>query len=92
MLSIISVLIGAVLAQRFKVFILLPAAAIMLVVALGTGIAQANSVWWSFLTIVAAGFSLQLGYLIGLGLRHVLEAPKEQVVHRSGTSVHNRAA
>ena len=93
MLSIISVLIGAVLAQRFKVFIFIPAMGIMFLGGIGAGVAQAYSVWWSLLTIVAAGASLQLGYVIGLGMLHVLEAPREEVVApRSGTSVRNPAA
>ena len=93
MLSIISVLFGAVLAQRFKVFILIPATGIVFLAAIGAGVAQAYSVWWSILTIAAAGASLQVGYVIGLGMLHVLEAPREEVVApRSGTSVRNPAA
>lgn len=93
MLSIISVLSGAVLAQRFKVFILIPATGIVFLAAIGAGVAQAYPVWWSVLTIVAAGASLQLGYIIGLGMHHVLKAsPEEVVAPRSGSSVRNPAA
>lgn len=93
MLLMISGLIGAVLAQRFKVFILIPATGIIFLAAMGAAAAQAYSVWWSLVTIAAGGASLQLGYVIGLGMRHVLEAPRQDVVApRPRTSVRNPAA
>ena len=75
MLSIISLLVGAVLAQRFKIMVLIPAAGIML----GAGAVFAYSGWWTILVIAAAGASMQVGYIIGLVIRRVLEAPGESV-------------
>lgn len=66
LLATISLLVGAVLAQRFKIMILIPATGIMLVVAVGAGVAQAHTVWWTILMIAAAGASMQVGYIIGL--------------------------
>ena len=71
LLAMISLLVGAVLAQRFKIMILIPAIGIMLVAAVGAGVAQAHTVWWTILMIAAAGASMQVGYVIGLGIRHV---------------------
>ncbi len=87
LLAMISLLVGAVLAQRFKIMILIPATGIMLVAAVGAGGAQAHTVWWTILMIAAAGVSMQVGYVIGLGIRHILEAPTERAeAIRRGTS------
>jgi ABC-type transporter Mla maintaining outer membrane lipid asymmetry permease subunit MlaE len=87
LLAMISLLVGAVLAQRFKIMILIPATEIMLVAAVGAGVAQAHAVWWTILTIAAAGASMQLGYVIGLGILHILEAPTVRAeAFRPGTS------
>jgi hypothetical protein len=73
-LSMVSLLVGMVLGQRFKVLVLLPAIALALVLALGGGIVRADSAWWIVLGSAAAAVSLQIGYLIGVGIRHVLVA------------------
>ena len=75
LLAAISLLVGAVLAQRFKITVLVPATAFMLVAAVGTGFVQAHTAWWTILIAAAEVASLQVGYFIGLGIRCVLEAP-----------------
>ena len=57
LLAMISLLVGAVLAQRFKIMILIPATGIMLVAAVGAGGAQAHTVWW---TQPAAGGNMKV--------------------------------
>jgi hypothetical protein len=68
---LISLFIGAVLglAQGFKVLVLLPAVAIALVLAIANGIAHADSSWWIVLKTVAAVGGIQIGYLVGIGVR-----------------------
>jgi hypothetical protein len=73
-LSMISLLVGAALGQRFKVMVLMPAIAIVLVLAVGTGVAHAQTAWSIVLMAVAAATCLQIGYLIGIFIRHVLVA------------------
>jgi len=74
-LAIIGLLVGAVLAQRFKIMVLVPATAMALAAAASTGLVQVHSAGWT-ISIAAAGIaSLQIGYFIGLGIRHVIEAP-----------------
>jgi hypothetical protein len=70
--SIISLLAGAVLGQRFKVLVLLPAIAFVLLMAIGLGIANAQGLWATTLLSTIAIVSLQIGYLAGIGLRSVL--------------------
>ena len=41
-LSMISLAVGALLAQRFKVFVLVPAILVVLVVTIGAGLAQTS--------------------------------------------------
>jgi membrane protein DedA with SNARE-associated domain len=74
MLSMVSLLVGVVLGQRFKVIVLIPATAIVLVLAVATGVTPAQTAWSIILMVAAAATSMQIGYLIGIGVRHVLAA------------------
>jgi hypothetical protein len=71
-LAMVSLLVGAVLGQHFKVMILIPAIVIGLVVAVVTGITNANAAWSIVLMAVASATSMQIGYLVGIGIRHLL--------------------
>ena len=75
LLVIISLLVGAVLAQRFKIMVLVPATAILIVAAVISGFMQSHNASWTILIAAAGGVSMQIGYIIGLGIRYVLEAP-----------------
>jgi hypothetical protein len=74
MLSIVSLFVGAALGQRFRVLVLMPATAILLVLAVGIGVAQAYTAWSVILMVAATTASMQIGYLIGIGIRHALAA------------------
>jgi hypothetical protein len=78
LLVIISWLTGAVLAQRFKIMILIPAVAPVIGAATAMGVAQAHPVWWILVMAGAACASMQVGYFLGLSIRHFLEAPLAQ--------------
>jgi hypothetical protein len=71
-LSIISLSVGALLAQRFKIIVLVPATFAVLVLAIGAGVAQASSAWLIVLTIAAASVSIQVGYFVGMLIQHGL--------------------
>ena len=87
-LATISVLAGAVLAQRFKVVVLLPATAMVLAGVAGTAVVQVHTAWWS-VAMAAAGISgMQLGYFIGLWLRFVLEAAASEAPPSFASSTH----
>jgi membrane protein DedA with SNARE-associated domain len=73
-LSIVSLLVGAGLGQHYRVLVLMPATAILLVVAVGTGVAQAQTAWSIVLMVAAAATSIQIGYLIGVYVHHILVA------------------
>ena len=75
LLAIISLLTGAVLAQRFKIMVLVPATALVLATAAAAGLAQAHSAWWTILVAAMGSASIQVGYIVGLGMRYVLKAP-----------------
>jgi hypothetical protein len=75
-LAMVSLLVGIVLGQRFKVLVLMPTIAIALVLAIGAGVAHADPVWWIVLLGTAAATSLQVGYLIGAGIHYVLVAAR----------------
>lgn len=73
-ITIISFLIGAVLAQHFKVRVLIPAFTIVMVLAVGAGITSVQTGWFIVLLAATAAICLQIGYFFGIGVRHFLAA------------------
>jgi len=70
--ALVSLMIGIVLAGRFKVLILAPAFMLTLVLAIGTGLARTSAVWSIGSTALVIIVGLQIGYLLGSGMRHVM--------------------
>jgi hypothetical protein len=73
-LSIVSLSVGALLAQRFRIIVLVPATLTVLVIAIGAGVAQASSAWLIVGMIAAASVSIQVGYFVGMLIQHGLIA------------------
>jgi hypothetical protein len=72
-LTIISLLVGTFLAQRFKVLVLAPVILLFTVIlAFGAGIARADAGWTVGLTATMTIVGLQIGYLLGIGIRHLI--------------------
>ena len=75
-LSIVSLTAGALLAQRFKIVVLVPATLVVVLLAIGAGLAQTQGFWSTLLMIAAASVGIQTGYFFGmliqLGLRALL--------------------
>jgi hypothetical protein len=69
-LSMVSLSIGALLSQRFKIIALVPATVAVLVIDIGAGIAQGSSAWLVVGMITAASVSMQAGYLVGMLIQH----------------------
>jgi hypothetical protein len=82
-LLIISLLMGMVLGQRFKVLVLVPAMVFVLLVAIGEGTARAEGLWPTALLAMVAIASLQIGYLAGTGIRYLHVAARTNR-HRTG--------
>jgi hypothetical protein len=68
--AIFSLLFGMVIGQRFTALVLVPGIAVAVMVAIGVGIAQAESAWSIVLPAGASIASLQIGYLAGIILRY----------------------
>jgi hypothetical protein len=71
-LSIVSLSVGALLAQRFKIIVLVPATLAVLAIAIVAGIEQASSAWLIVGMIAAASVSIQVGYFVGMLIQHGL--------------------
>jgi hypothetical protein len=69
--ALVSLLIGLALAQRFKVLSLIPVILLTLLFALTAAFSGASAAWISALTAAVAIAGLQLGYLLGIGLRQL---------------------
>jgi hypothetical protein len=72
LLAIFMFLVGAALGQRFTVLVLVPAILITLGIAIGVGVARAQAPGTIALVTVAAVACLQIGYLLGVGIRQLI--------------------
>jgi hypothetical protein len=72
LLGIFTLLAGMVLGQRFKVLTLVPAGVLILLFAIAAGAALGETSWQIGLNAVIAIVCIQLGFLFGLGIRHLL--------------------
>lgn len=73
LLAIFMLLVGAALGQRFTVLVLIPAILVTLGLAIGLGIVRAQAPGTIALVTVAAIACLQIGYLLGLGIRQLIQ-------------------
>jgi hypothetical protein len=71
-LTIVSVLTGAVLGLRFKVLVLAPVTGLLILCVPIVGLAYSLSIATIALTLGLAIAWLQLGYLGGIGARHIM--------------------
>ncbi len=71
-LMLICLLLGAVLGQRFKVLVLIPAMAILLPLVAGAGVVWTGQYAQIAIAVTLAAASLQVGYLAGIALRHLM--------------------
>jgi hypothetical protein len=73
LLATVGLVVGALLAQRFRVMVLFPATAVVLLGGIATGVAQAHTAWSFVLLAGTAVISMQIGYLVvGTAIRHVV--------------------
>ena len=70
----LSFLFGTLLGQRFKVVVLVPAMAPVLILSVTTGITQPNAAWEIIKIATSLAVSLQCGYIAGIAIRHILAA------------------
>jgi len=70
--ALISLSIGIVLGRRFNVLILAPTFMLTLVLAFGTGLARTDAAWSIGSTALVVIVGLQVGYLLGSVMRHVV--------------------
>ena len=91
--SIVSLLVGAILAQRFKVVALLPAMAIMMIFAAVTEGTPVQGLWWFVKMAAVAAVSLQAGFFAGIIARHLLaDEPSQSSPRLSPTDASPRHA
>jgi hypothetical protein len=74
--AVISLVVGMALGQRFKVLVLLPAIGLAVIVTTSAGVLRADDGWSIVWMGVAAAVALQLGYLLGTGIRSFLVADR----------------
>src|SRR5215470_7262909 len=72
-LAIISALAGIALGLRYKVVILIPAIALIMLFAMIVGIARGDRFLSLIVTMVIPGAAIQLGYLAGAQIRATVD-------------------
>ena len=70
--AIICLLVGMVLGQRFKVLVLVPVIVLVVTLSIAVDLMRADAFWLIALMAVLATVSLQIGYLLGTGIRSFL--------------------
>jgi hypothetical protein len=75
--SALALFVGAVLAQQFKVLILAPSSAAALVVGSAAALAGGYEFSHALLASICAICFLQIGYLLGVFVKHSLVAHRE---------------
>ena len=73
-LSTVSLVAGCLLAQRFKIIVLVPATFVVVVIAVAVGIAQSSGVWSTILMMATTSVELQIGYFLGMFIQYGLGA------------------
>lgn len=93
--ALISLLIGMLLAQRFKVLVLIPTLPLAAILAIGDGLAHGQAIWAIATSSVLAIVALQIGYLLGIGIHHFMVVARASRMNSSsvpGTLAQRREA
>jgi hypothetical protein len=75
---VICLLVGLVLGQRFRVLALIPYSLLVIALTLTVGLVSGSAFWPTAGRAVAAMASLQMGYLLGLGVHALLLGHRKQ--------------
>jgi hypothetical protein len=78
---LISLLFGMVLGQRFRVLVVLPAIGLAWMVVISIGIVRGDAAWPIILLAVAVSVGLQIGYLVGIGIRVAMVTARASRLH-----------
>jgi hypothetical protein len=81
--AILSFVLGAMLAHRFKVLVLAPGIGVGAIVAIAIGIARAQDVWLIVVTVMLFSISLQVGYLCGAVVHSLMIGSRALPLKRS---------
>jgi hypothetical protein len=90
-LMLICLLLGAVLGQRFKVLVMIPGMAVVLPLVAAAGVMRADPYGQIAIALMVAAVSLQLGYLAGIALRHLLVLLRASQINASSRAARTSA-
>ena len=81
-LLIFCIIVGAMLGMRFKVLILVPATAVILLFAAGVSLTAGAGLIWAMIDVGMAATALQVGYLGGAATGLLVTASELRAVTR----------
>lgn len=85
--AILTLLCGMVLGQRLKMLVLAPASLLVLLLAVGAGLARAATPWGIALSAAELVGCLQCGYLLGLAIRHLSVVARAKRMRRASVVI-----
>ena len=91
MLAMMTLLIGALLGLRFRVFILVPAIVVGSAAILSVGMARSDGIWPTLLAMLLAITALQVGYLSGAVIQFLVAKARVSKNSRGTIAVAQRA-
>jgi len=85
-LATVSLAVGGLLAQRFKIVVLAPATLAVVVVTVAVGAGQTSGIWSSILIIAIVTVGVQIGYFLGMLIHYSLGALPARKSSRSSAT------
>jgi hypothetical protein len=79
MMSLICLLVGAVLGQRFRILVLIPAMALAIMAT--AGFSHSGTFWQILGAVLVATTSLQIGYFAGVGARYLMAVTRTSQIY-----------
>ena len=89
--AIIGLLVGAILAQRAKVLVLVPVITVTFLIAIGTAMTRDYAVWTTAMTATVVIVGLQIGYLLGIAVRFVRVLARANRMRSSSPTIATRS-
>ncbi len=89
--AVVGLLIGMALGQRLRVLVLAPVILLIVMLAFVTAVLHLQNIWAITKTAVIAIVTLQTGYLVAIGIRHlVIPSQTSRLGSSSGSKLRSR--
>jgi hypothetical protein len=81
--ALVGLLLGMLLAQRFTVLILIPVMLVSIILLVSIGLGRGEQLWMVAAATTLTVIALQIGYLIGMAVHHLVVLARASRLHSS---------